>query len=420
MQSIIDPQLSQVGRDGPPYPDVTDPHTVRRLVERVTALRSLRDRYPVPAEDLTDLAALPVLSKDDFRLAAHDLLAQARAAGGGALVFGSGGTTAAPKLSLIPSAMYVTDILRFWTPLTSADVLVNLNNAGELGSMYPFYNMLAHESGAVVVPLGSLDGEQTGVWLDFMDEHSVTAAGSTPSQLVRLLEFCESAGRRPPALRKVVWTGESFPSRAAALTRRMLPDVELHGVYGSTETWVIGHNGPDCASDTFHVLPYQHIELVDGAVVVTNTHPRTINPILRYRVGDRGEFVSCSCGRSEPALRVLGRADQQVKFRTILVTPEEIAEVGLADPDVRAVQLVLRRAGDPTEQLELRLVRTPGADDACVPRVRRAILTQLYRIGFELGGTDAFVVRAVDALTTNPRTNKTPLLVHEPTTTTTG
>jgi phenylacetate-CoA ligase len=293
---------------------------------------------------------------------------------------------------------------------------VNLNNAGELGSMYPFYNMLGHRSGAVVVPLGALDAHQCGTWLDFLEQRGVTAAGATPSQLIRLLEYCESAGRRPPSLRKLVWTGEPYPRRAAAMTRRTLPDAELYGVYGSTETWVIGHNGPTCPLDSFHLLPYQHVEVVDGAVLVTNTHPSGLNPILRYRIGDRGRLGSCPCGGPGEALQVLGRDDHQLKFRTILITPEEIAEVAQADPAVRAVQLALFEHGDPAERLELRLLLVPGSGPAdAEQRVRRLVLDQLYRIGFELGGmSGAFSVRAVDRLSVQHRTNKTPLLVRDP------
>jgi hypothetical protein len=58
----------------------------------------------------------------------------------------------------------------------------------------------------------------------------------------------------------------------------------------------------------------------------------------------------------------------------------------------------------------------PVADPAEIERqVRHDVLTRLYRIGFEVDAAqDAFVVRAVDRLIVNRRTNKTPLLVHDP------
>lgn len=183
----------------------------------------------------------------------------------GALVLGSGGTTAEPKLSVIPSHLFIPGILRCWNPLTPDGVLVNCNNGSELGSMNPFFSMLGHGAGAVALPLGAV----------------------------------------PP----------------------------------------------------------------DHAVLVTTVHADCRNPIVRYRVGDRGELVTCPCGRQDPALRVLGRTDQQVKFCSALVTPEEIAEATAAD-----------RA-------------------AVESRVHQAVLRQGYRIAHEIGAAArAFHVRVVDRL----------------------
>jgi phenylacetate-CoA ligase len=149
--------------------------------------------------------------------------------------------------------------------------------------------------------------------------------------------------------------------------------------------------------------------------VVTTLHPDVVNPILRYRIGDRGEWTGCPCGRGEPGLRVLGRADQSIKFRSILFTPDEIAEVALSDPDVQDVQIALYDHGRPHERLEVRLRVDATADPAGVEaRVGKLLLEQLYRIAHELREESAaLVVRVVDRLTVNPRTNKTPLLVKE-------
>jgi phenylacetate-CoA ligase len=371
----------------------------------------------LPADlDGVELTDLPILSKEDFRGAQRDLMARVRRSDTGALVLGSGGTTAKPKLSLIPSDMFIGDLVQHWRPLGADDVLVNLNNGGELGSMHPFYNRLAQECGALVAPLGTVDVDRYDVWLDFMDEVGATAVGATPSFTVRLLEHCEKQGRRPPALRTFVWTGEAFGPRGLEVIRRVRPDLRLHGVYGSTETWVVGHNGPACRVDTFHVLPYQHVEIVDGAVVVTSLHSCTVNPVLRYRIGDKGRLGTCACGSPGPALRVLGRDDEQVKFLSILFLPEEVADVARSNPAVRDVQIAMFDHGDPGERLELLLRLDPVADPAEIERqVRHDVLTSLYRVGFEVGAAnDAFVVRAVDRLIVNRRTNKTPLLVHDP------
>jgi phenylacetate-coenzyme A ligase PaaK-like adenylate-forming protein len=396
--------------DTTPVPDSSVP----KLLARVAGLAALGDKYRglLDARGPIALSDLPILTKDDFRSALDDVLRSARSRRHGALIYGSGGTTSAPKLSLIPSGMFVTDILAHWRPLAADDVLVNLDTPGRLCSSHNFFNLLAHESGAVVAPLGSIDDEMEP-WLEFVERIGATALNATQSHIAHILQYCESSGRRVPAFRKLLWTGEAYSDRAAELTRRLLPDAELHGVYGSTETWVIGYNGPGCRLDTFHLLPYQHVEIHRGLVLVTNTHPRCINPVLRYRIGDRGEYVTCTCGRQEPALRVLGRDDPQVKFLSILVAPEEIVGVARAVRGVRDVQLALFEHGRPGESMELRLLVEPEAmaqDVAC--RTRESVLTKVYRLGFEVAmAPEAFRVRVVDRLDVNRRSGKTPLLV---------
>ena len=71
-------------------------------------------------------------------------------------MFGTGGTTSGPKLSVLPSDFFVDEICRDWSSPTSSDVLLNCNTGSELGSMHPFYNRLAEHAGATVVPLGGI------------------------------------------------------------------------------------------------------------------------------------------------------------------------------------------------------------------------------------------------------------------------
>lgn len=398
-----------------PHADWALPRDVRPLLEKATSLPTLRPRFAhLPVHRPISLAELPVLTKEDLGMARADLLARTKEHPVGTVVLGSGGTTGRPKLSVLPSRMFLPDMLSSWSPLTPTDVLLNCNNGGELGSMSPFYNRLAHTSGTAVVPLGIVAPEVLPGWFGFIADCGVTAIGGTPSYIATVLECYAQAGLSPP-FKKIIWTGESFSPDARRLTSRVLPHADRYGVYGSTETWVVGHNGPRCGWDVFHPLPYQHVELVDSRVVVTTTHPDAVNPILRYEIGDHGEWTSCPCGRQDPGLRVLGRADQQIKFRSILFVAEEVAEVALADPDVRDAQIAIVNHGTSGERIEVRLRADDGADTSAVEqRVTKALLAELYRITYEVDDDpDAFVARVVPRLSTDHRTHKTPLLVKE-------
>lgn len=396
-------------------PEWALPQDLRPLLALAATLPALRSHYAdVDTSRPVRLTDLPVLTKDDFAAAKADLLARAKASAAGSVVLGSGGTTSRPKLSVLPSEMFLPDMLVAWSPLDSGDMLLNCNNGSELGSMNPFYQRLAHCSGAGVVPLGSIADDALPAWLDFVAECGITAIGGTPSYIATVLKCYEALGQRPP-FRKIVWTGEPYSQDVRRTTERVLPEALRYGVYGSTETWVVGHNGPECAWDLFHPLPYQHVELIDGCIAVTTTHPRSLNPILRYAIGDRGEWSECPCGRRAPALRVLGRADQSVKFRSILFTPEEIAQVALADPEVRDVQIAIFDHGTPGERIEVRLRVEADTDHAAVEeRAGRSMMEQMYRIAHEVDGEpEAFVARVVPRFSVNHRTNKTPLLVKE-------
>ncbi|GHH74215.1 hypothetical protein GCM10018781_40380 [Kitasatospora indigofera] len=392
-------------------------HAVLDAAARLPSLRAKYEGFAGRAGEL-ELSDLPVLTKEELAGTLDDLVATARGRAHGAYVYGSGGTTSAPKLSLVPTGMFVADILDSWRPLTADDVLVNFNTPGRLWSSHNFFNMLAHQSGSVVVPLGSVDHDELDEWLGFVERLGATALDATPSQIAHILQFCESTGRPAPAFRKLLWTGEKFGERALELTRRLLPGAGLHGVYGSTETWVIGLNGPSCPVNTFHVLPYQHVEIEDGVVLVTNTHPSSVNPVLRYRVGDRGRFTACPCGRPEPALEVSGRDDPQLKFVSILLMPEDIVESARSVPEVRDVQIALFDHGGPAERMEVRIVVDPGSGwEAVEERTRQRILTRVYRLGWAVASAPgSFAVRAVERLQVNPRTHKTPVLVREATT----
>ncbi|MFJ9901121.1 phenylacetate--CoA ligase family protein [Streptomyces sp. NPDC091280] len=399
----------------PPATAALPSETLRDVLARVVEIPELRATYEKFLDlDAVTLADLPVLTKETLAGALNGVIRQARSRPHGAYVYGSGGTTGTPRLSLVPTGMFVEDITRHWQPLASDDILVNFNTPGRMWSSHNFFNAVAHHAGAVTIPLGAVDNDELADWLDFVDQLGATALDATPSQIARILEFCDSTGRPLPAFRKLLWTGEGYSKRAAEITRRLMPDGRLYGVYGSTESWVIGVNEPDCPTDTFHVVPYQHVEIEDGVVLVTNTHPESVNPILRYRIGDLGEFVDCPCGRPDRALRIRGRDDPQLKFSSILLLPTDVTEVARAVSGVRDVQLVLFRHGQPDERMEIRLLVQPDTPREDIERlVHQRVVTQVYKLGFAVGSApDRLAVRVVDELVTSAQTQKTPLVVH--------
>lgn len=389
------------------------PAGARELFKRAASLPSLRDKYavlgPVPVWQ-----ALPPLTKEELNTALEELRAPGGSAGRGSYLFGSGGTMSVPRLSLLPGHMFVPDIMDRWAPLAPDDVLVNLFTPGRTWSAHYFYNALAAALGATVIPFGGIGDEELDSWLDYFADQGVTALAGTPSTLQRVLAHCAATGRTP-AVRTVIWVGEAYDDVTAALVAQVLPEAAVWGNYGSTETWVVGTNGPACATDVFHPLPYQHVELEnDGAVLVTCCHSDTINPLLRYRVGDRGEFTLCPCGEGSPALRVLGRADSHFKFLGMLVSPEELVGLALTVEDVQAAQVALIGDDGDSKRIEIRVRPTDAERPGLSDRVRHAVVSGHLDLGHVVpDAPETVTVAVVSALTTNTRTTKTPLLVRE-------
>jgi acyl-CoA synthetase (AMP-forming)/AMP-acid ligase II len=387
--------------------------TLREVVRAAARLPLLADKYrDVPLDDEFDLAAVPEMDRDDITRCAAEVMAGGLRRGP-AYLFTSGGSTADPKLAWIPCAMHLPELLSCWQPLRPGDVLANLAMPGRLWSAHYCYNRVAEHAGAGVIGLGNIGDDEWGRWLDFLHANGTTAVAGTPSQLLRLLTY---AGRHAhpilTRLRAGLWFGEACEPELLDVRDTYAPGFGLWGNYGSTETWVIGHNSPGCPADTFHVLPYQHVDLVDGAVLVTTVHPEAVSPVVRYRIGDRAEFVTCPCGNAGPALRLLGREGSLIKFGGTLVSPQDFAALARQQSGVAGAQIAVL-TGPGTEVMQVRVVAAPGAAPD-LAAIRDALLGSHVDLGFGLRGEDdTFVVRQVDALASSPQSGKTPVLIRE-------
>lgn len=389
--------------------DTSRIEALRDLVRAAVKYRYFAEKYGHLALDSDfDFADVPQMTRDDVTASAQEVVRAAQRPTG-AFLFTSGGSTAEPKIAWIPCQMHLDELLPHWQPLSAHDVLANLAMPGRLWSAHYFYNQVAERAGADVIGLGHIPDDDMGQWLDFLHKHRATALACTPTQLAQVLRSCERTGH--PLLNQlqaVLWFGEACSTELIELRDRLAPRLRLWGNYGSTETWVIGHNGPGCRADTFHIFPYQHVEVVDGSVLVTTTHARAVSPVIRYRIGDRGSFTRCLCGKAGSALRLLGREGSLVKFAGTLVSPEDLVVVARSVPGVRAAQVALI-TGSAGETLEIRVVASAAVSPA---EIRQRLLASQVDLRFALRGEEeSFRVRPVKQLATSEQSGKTPGLV---------
>ncbi|MGW4378471.1 AMP-binding protein [Kitasatospora sp. NPDC004531] len=377
----------------------------RRTLELLRTVPGFGDRYArakAPAT-LAELAELPPLTKDDLNTALAHL--EPAAAEGATWLFQSGGSTGAPKVGYAPTGFYMAKVYEHWRPLERDDVFVNAWGAGRMWGAHFLAAGLADLSGCRVIALGAVTREEYPEWLGFLADRKVTAIGGTPSVLRLWFAHARAAGIELPSLRKVLWLGEAWQPQLEEDLAAVAPKARRHGMFGSTETWVVGSNTPDCPADTFHPFPHQLVHVGDGGLLdFTSLDPAMLNPVLRYRTGDAGELTACGCGRPGPAMRVLGRRDNVVQVRGLGLHVDELIARVEREPGVTRCQVVITEQGGRARRVDVLVLGALPDPDA----LRRELLSATFTLSTAFVHDPEHVqVRVVDALIGNERTGKT-------------
>ncbi|WP_084557761.1 AMP-binding protein [Hamadaea tsunoensis] len=404
--------------------ELTDANVERiaHLLDRLRADPGLAGRYAGtgPVTSLSELAGVPVMRKDDLQaaLAAHP----PKAAAAATWIFQSGGSTGSPQVGYAPTGLYMREVYENWPALGPDDVFVNGWSAGKMWGAHFLVNAYADHAGCTAMNVGAMTKDEYSAWLEFFAKRRVTAFGGTPSVLRLVFGHAREAGIKLPDLRAVLFLGEAWDPRIDDDLAVVAPGARRWGMFGSTETWVVATNTPECAYDTWHPLPSQLVHVgsagQDGSVEeeqfldFTTLNPEGLNPILRYQTGDAGEITACPCGDPRPALKILGRRDGLIKFRGHLVNvADTLAEVG-GVPGVAKAQLVVHEYADGNAVLEVLALPSGAATEGLAERVRDRIAGAGFgpSIVFQRN-PHALRVTVVDALLGNERTGKIPNLV---------
>jgi phenylacetate-CoA ligase len=384
--------------------------TVRGLLAAVRSVPALAERYAhvdtIHAVD--DLAKVPVMLKDDLQTALRHL--RPRAGSATTWVFQSGGSTGSPMVGYAPTGLYMAEVAEHWGALDADDVVVNAWSAGKMWGAHYLFNELVDLTGCTAMSLGAIVKAEYDAWFEFFADWGVTAIGGTPSVLRLLFAHARERGLRLPDLRKVLFLGEAWDPRLDEDLAAVAPSARRWGMFGSTETWVMATNTPDCAADTWHLMPSQLVGFGEDELLdFTSLKSDGLNPVLRYRTGDAGRIVPCACGQT--GLQVLGRRDGLVKFRGHLVNVADlIAQVSGVD-GVQQAQLVVHTYADRGSVLEVLLLAAQDAADVAA-RVRDHIVSAAFGPSIVFQRIpESLLVTVADALVSNERTGKTANLV---------
>lgn len=224
--------------------------------------------------------------------------------------------------------------------LGSDDVLVNTHCYG-LWVGGPVLDLLAHQTGACLVPLGP--GSPAAA-LHMLNGSIGTAISATPSYLRRLIEAAEAAGidlTNSPLRLGFIGAEVAEEALRDKLRSRLPEDFRWIELYGLTETF-----GPSVAFAPDPVVPELTlntrdfaVEVLDlasdepvaagdvGELTVTSRHSTSRSPLLRYRTRDLVRVAAGDPSAPTRISRILGRADDAVKVGGVLVYPTALAQI---------------------------------------------------------------------------------------------
>lgn len=204
--------------------------------------------------------------------------------------------------------------------------------------------------GATNFPLGPGRGDLVVKWLA---DHGYTACSLSPLWLMTLVNLAKTMGvdpRRDWKLRVGVFGGQSISAAFRdQLEAEMPAGFTAHNIYGTTEAGgpVVGISCPHSHDvDEMHLINEDTIvtEIVDPATmkpvgpgqvgeVVITTLDREASPVVRWRTRDLVRLsdkpYDCACGRrGMPKIgRIIGRSDDMLKVRGVIVFPAQIEDV---------------------------------------------------------------------------------------------
>ena len=322
---------------------------------------------PEGVKSVADLAAVPVLPKDDLPglQAADPPFGGMLAVPAGSLrrIFRSPGPINDPQ----------GDGEDFWgmspavraAGLGGGDVVLNAFSY----HLTPGGLMLdgaLRAAGCTVIPGGVGD---TASQIEIAVAAGATGYAGTPQFLLTILERARESGRELP-LRRALVTGAPLPPALRARLRDEF-GVDVLQAYGTADAGMLGH---ECRfRDGWHVPARVVIELLvpgsdrpaaageAGQVVVTS--PNEVYPLVRFGTGDLSTWrrEPCPCGLTGPRLAgFLGRVGEGVKVRGMFVHPGELAGVLAGDPRVGRHQAVVTGDAGGRDIFTVRIEAAPG------------------------------------------------------------
>jgi phenylacetate-CoA ligase len=365
--------------------------TLRHVYANVAFYRDRLDAaglHPDDFHEMSDLAKLPLTSKDDLRHHyPYGLLAVERTHI--ARIHASSGTTGTPTV-----VAYTRHDLEVWASVMARSIRVAGGRPGDVVHVAYGYGLFtgglgahygAEKLGCTVVPAS---GGVTSRQVQLINDLHPQIIMVTPTYMLTLLDEFERQGLDPAdsSLQTGIFGAEPWTDamRAEIETRGALTAVDIYGLSevigpGVAQESAVTKDGLHIWEDNF----YPEIVAPDGSVLpdgspgelVLTTLTKEGMPLIRYRTRDLTRLLPGSSHAPFRRMeRITGRSDDMIIVRGVNMFPTQIEQIVLGVPGLAPhFQLLLTRP-DRMDEMTVLVEAAPGASAAARKEAGAAVV----------------------------------------------
>ncbi|WP_449632716.1 AMP-binding protein [Rahnella aceris] len=224
----------------------------------------------------------------------------------------------------------------------ATDVVSNMLVPGCFGFLYEGLSRILYYIGATVLPVGRFDKQSSlEKTLSVMETSQVNTLIATPAGVMQLVQYYRDHNYTFP-VKKIVYIGEMFHSHKRDRVRECWPQAEFYGLYGTSETGMMGINLPAMPINEYRYLAKWFFAETDetGKLYITDLRGSLI-PIIRYHVGDTAQPVK-EISKDISSFVLGGRSDSGFNICGNLISATKIkANIGKFFSNQSEVQFVL-------------------------------------------------------------------------------
>ncbi|WP_332763226.1 phenylacetate--CoA ligase family protein [Pseudomonas koreensis] len=346
-----------------------------------------------------------------------------------ALVFKTGGTTGAGKLSVFTREEWQALVRDFGSQLgqqlNRGDRVANLFFVGDLYASFVFiHDALAHEDAGVIEYPFTGDVDPAAL-ADAIRQYRINVLAGVPAQLLAFAGELERQSLCLYEVQTLLYGGESLFAGQLQRLRRVFPNARIASIgYASVDAGFIGASSRDCALGEHRMLPdHSVVEIIDehtgevidecgrtGRLVITNL-TRRLMPLIRYPVGDLACWREpATAARRKFALMGRSASSRRIRVGSMTLLTEDIERIIQRTTGSEDWQMIISQSAG-VDRLSFKwLVDTQMSATAQCSAALHSELIDQYPLITQLGPQGLLEVQvrgcSADQLVRHPRSGK--------------